>query len=402
MLSYWGDCLELFGRLFLCSCWNPLFVDKNNMFTEALKLTNETITLISHPVSLVFSWGGLIKIRPLGPFCYFDLRLYGLMLLAFTSLAVSLLFERCCKQSQVFVWIAGLCLTRMDGCASWKLCLTHKCVRFWQETEIIPLIKYKSFRKVFSLVSPRLTAARVGDVPALAHGTWMSVEDCGPPGSLSQAAACSLSSLPRPAPWHSPPALPLLRWGGLKSATLPAACDVVALLSVTRPAWSVGNLPTITLHNRFYYHLFAHSHSAVFSNNRSQGRMTPVISQCGSHKALLLSRRPHVTVRSKLALLCFDQNIDYFKTYSHSELLFLIKGHACKDIWFTGSFFFLCRQQHHYCLLSFWLPARWLLSSCKNGDEGTHGFSLDPVNNTYPFIGGFCHVCLMTWLCREI
>lgn len=69
------------------------------------------------------------------------------------------------------------------------------------------------------------------------------------------------------------------------------------------PAWSVGNLPTITLHNRFYYHLFAHSHSAVFSNNRSQGRMTPVISQCGSHRALLHSHRPHVTVQSKLALL---------------------------------------------------------------------------------------------------
>lgn len=65
-------------------------------------------------------------------------------------------------------------------------------------------------------------------------------------------------------------------------------------------------------------------------------------SLCGSHKALLLSHRPHVTVHSKLALLCFDQNIDYFKTYSRSELLFLIKGHACKDIWFTGSFFFLC------------------------------------------------------------
>lgn len=96
----------------------------------------------------------------------------------------------------------------------------------------------------------------------------------------------------------------------------------------------------------------------------------------------------------------FDQNIDYFKTYSQSELLFLIKGHACKDNWFTGSFF-LCRQQHQCCPLGCWLPVRWLLSSCKNEDEGARGFSLGPVNNTCTFIGGFCHVCLMTWWCRE-
>lgn len=277
----------------------------------------------------------------------------------------------------------------MDGCVSWKLCLTHKCVRFWQETEIIPLIKYKSFRKVFSLVSLRFMAARFGDVPTLAHSTWMSWRTVDLLGHFLrlQLAPCPLCH----APWHSPPALPLLQWDGLK---LPAACDVVALLSVTRPAWSAGNLPTVTLHNRFYYHLFAHSHSAVFSNNRSQGRMTPVISQCGS----FAFSQSHTSLFIRSLLCWFWSKYWLFQTYSLSELLFLIKGPACRDNWFTGSFVFFV-----FCAINNTIIVSSAVgSSCKNEDEGTHGFSLDPVNNTYAFIGGFCHVCLMTWLCREI
>lgn len=47
---------------------------------------------------------------------------------------------------------------------------------------------------------------------------------------------------------------------------------------MTRPSLSEGNLQAITLHNGFYYHMFAHSHATVFSNKCSRGRMTPIIS----------------------------------------------------------------------------------------------------------------------------
>lgn len=120
--------------------------------------------------------------------------------------------------------------------------------------------------------------------------------------------------------------------------------------------------------------------------------------QSSLNVALLLSHRATRHCSFEACFVDSDQNIDFFKTYSLSELLFLIKGPACRDNWFTGSFVFFV-----FCAINNTIIVSSAVgSSCKNEDEGTHSFSLDPVNNTYAFIGGFCHVCLMTWLCREI
>lgn len=44
----------------------------------------------------------------------------------------------------------------------------------------------------------------------------------------------------------------------------------------TRSWW--WDVQTITLHKRIHYRLFAHSQASVFTNNSSQGRMTPISS----------------------------------------------------------------------------------------------------------------------------
>lgn len=111
--------------------------------------------------------------------------------------------------------------------------------------------------------------------------------------SVLSVGAWSLAQPPCPAPFRE----------GLNRHHCQRPVMLWLCCPVTRPAWSGGNLQTITLHNRFYYHLFAHSHATVFSNNRSQGRVTLITSQCSSHNAHLHFHRPHVIVDCKLSLL---------------------------------------------------------------------------------------------------
>lgn len=207
--------------------------------------------------------------------------------------------------------------------------LTHKCVHFWQKTEIIPVIKCKLSKNVFLVcsiffvVSARGVAASFGCVPPSAYCTWISVEDSGPPGhflrqQLALCPLCSLAQPPCPAPFRE----------GLNCHHCQRPVMLWLCCPVTRPAWSGGNLQTITLHNRFYYHLFAHSHAAVFSNNCSQGRVTPITSQCSSHNAHLHSHRPHVIVDCKLSLLIVIKILTISKLIAGLSCFFLIKGHA--------------------------------------------------------------------------
>lgn len=133
---------------------------------------------------------------------------------------------------------------------------------------LIEAIKYEMFI-LFSHLVPVGSCASLHSHTLPHSCTWSSVSGLWIHGHFprQQLALCfskPLSSLSRPALWHR--LMPCCCCSIREGFNLHHCQQVVILwlfCPVTRPAWSAGNLQTITLRNRFYYHLFAHRHNCV-------------------------------------------------------------------------------------------------------------------------------------------
>lgn len=193
-------------------------------------------------------------------------------------------------------------------------------------------------------------------------------------GSLSQAAARSLPLLNLcplcsgllfgTAPY---PRCCSIREGLLISiiASSVWCCDSPAPPLPARPARSAGNFTDLLRCIMHFIIICLHRDFSVFSNNRYQGRMTPIISQRSSHTQYsLLSHRPHVTVDCRLALWITMKILTISKLIATlSCFYFWSTCTPTNNSWFIGSTFFIffttcvfCMQHVNACTVAdLWL-----------------------------------------------
>lgn len=177
----------------------------------------------------------------------------------------------------------------------------------------IAVIELELFKTIFtlfrllSLPTSRVTTALIVCPPFALTLLYRSL--LYTPGVVLRPLDWGWSPLSWPALWRSPhaPSLPIRE--GVNWCHCQRPFDVVTPLPRDKAGWCAGNLQTIAQHNRFDYHLFAHSHTTVFSNNCSQGKMTPIISVqltqylfCHFH-LFVIPHGPHGIVDCKPALL---------------------------------------------------------------------------------------------------